>query len=118
MYILIIITIAQESVTVTPLDPWANKSETAELECSVCPTLMPLYMWNFTRRDEHNAERIANQSQSLSPKYTITFGQKSQTLIIVNSQWSDVGVYKCIATINNTEIEAEVNLNVLSELYY
>lgn len=77
---------------------------------------MPLFMWNFTRRAEHNTETITNQSQPISPQYTVTVGQKSQTLIIQNVQWSDVGAYKCIASINGTLIESETNLNVLSEL--
>ena len=111
------IIIAQEAVIVTPLDPWANQSGRAELNCTVCPTLMPLFTWNFTRRAEHIIlETIANQSQLLSPQYSVRVGQNSQTLIIENAQWSDVGVYKCIASINSTVIEVETNLNVLSEL--
>ena len=62
-------------------------------------------------------EIIANQSQSLSPQYTVTIGEKSQTLIIDNIQWRHVGVYKCIASIDGTVIEAETSLDVLSELY-
>ena len=103
----------------TPLNPWANKSGRAELECSVCPTLMPLFSWNFTRRDEHSnliMETIVNRSQPLSPQYIVRVGPNGQTLIIENSQWSDVGVYECIASIDDTIIKAETNLNVLSEL--
>ena len=99
-----------------PLNPWANKSGRAELECSVCQTLMPMFSWNFTRRDEHNnliMETIVNQSQ---PQYTIRAGPNGQTLIIEDSQWSDVGVYECIASIGDTVIKAETDLNVLSEL--
>jgi hypothetical protein len=111
------IIIALESIAIIPLDPWANKSGRAELECSMCPTLMPLFSWNFTQRDEHNImEIIVNQSQPLSPQYTVTLGVNSQILIIENSQWNDVGVYKCIASINGTVIEAETTLNVLREL--
>ena len=103
-----------------PLNPWANKSGRAELECSVCQTLMPLFSWNFTQSDDHNnlitETIIVNQSQSLSPQYTIRIGPSGQTLTIENSQWSDVGVYECIASIGDTVIKAETNLNVLSEL--
>ena len=118
-YLFFINIIAQESVTVMPLNPWANKSGRAELECSVCQTLKPLFSWNFTGRDEHSnliMETIVNQSQPLSPQYTIRVGPSGQTLTIENSQWSDVGVYECIASIGDTVIKAETNLNVLSEL--
>ena len=101
----------------TPLDPLANQSGRAELQCSVCPTLMPLFMWSFTQRGVHDMETIANRSQPLSSQYTVTDGQKSQTLVINNAQWRHVGVYKCIASIGGTLIEAEANLDVLSELY-
>ena len=108
---------AQESVIVAPLDPRANQSESAELNCSVCPTLTPLFTWSFTQSGHggHNMETVANRSKPFSFKYTITTGQKSQTLMITNAQWSDVGVYKCIASVNETLIEAETSLDVLSE---
>ena len=72
-------------------------------------------MWNFTQSGGHSTETVANRTEPLSSKYTVTTGQKSQTLSITNAQWSDVGVYKCIASINSTLIEAETSLNVLSE---
>ena len=62
-------------------------------------------------------EIIANRSQLFSPQYIVKNEQKSQTLIIKNAQWRDVGVYKCIASINGIIIEAETRLNVLSESY-
>ena len=114
-YCCAIFIIAQGSVAVTPLDPQANQSGRAELNCSVCPTLAPLFMWNFTQSGGHDTETVANRSQPHSSKYSITTGQKSQTLSIINAQWSDVGVYKCIASINSTLIEAETSLDVLSE---
>ena len=61
---------------------------------------------------------LANLSLQLSAKYTVRNGQKSQTLIISNAQWRDVGVYKCIAAVDDgTVIEAQTSLDVLSELY-
>ena len=108
---------AQESVIVAPLDSRAYQSESAEINCSVCPTFTPLFTWNFTQsgHGRHNIimETVANRSQPFSSKYTITTGQKSQTLRITNAQWSDVGVYKCIASVNETLIEAETSLDVL-----
>lgn len=109
------IPIAQGSVIVTPLYPWANQFGRAELSCSVCLTLTPLFMWNFTQRGRHNTETVVNRSQQLSSKYNVITRLKSQTLIIDNAQWSDVGLYKCIAFINGTLIEAETSLDVYSE---
>ncbi len=61
---------------------------------------------------------VGNQSQSLSVQYTIRVtGQRSQTFVINNAQWRDVGVYKCIAAIGSTLIEAEASLDVLSKLF-
>ena len=60
---------------------------------------------------------LANLSLQLSAKYTVRNGQKSQTLIISDTQWRDVGVYKCIAAVDGTVIEAQTSLDVLSELY-
>ena len=113
--ILYCMNVAPGSVTVIPHNHWVNQSGRAELTCSVCPTLMPLFMWNFTRRGEHDMEIVANRSQS--QYYGVTVGQRSQTLIIGNAQWKHTGVYKCIASIGDTLIEAETSLNVLSESY-
>ena len=65
-------------------------------------------------------EIIANRSQPLSSQYTIRAAghTRSQILIINDAQWRDVGVYGCIASINNgIKIEAETSLDVFSELY-
>ena len=60
-------------------------------------------------------EIITNSSQSLSTEYFVMDGHRSQTLIISSVQWRHVGVYKCIASIDGTVIEAETSLDVLSE---
>ena len=62
-------------------------------------------------------EIISNRSQLLIPQYTVGNGLNSQVLVINNAQWSDVGIYKCIAAIDGKTIEAEASLDVLSELY-
>lgn len=72
-------------------------------------------MWNFTQRESHKKDTIAKNSQPLSSKYSLVIGYRSQTLIITNAQWRDVGIFKCIAAINGTVIEAEARLDVLSE---
>ena len=60
-------------------------------------------------------EIIANRSQLLSSEYSLMAGHRTQTLIISNAQWRHVGVYKCITSIDDTVIEAETSLDVLSE---
>ena len=109
--------IAQGSVIVTLHNHRVTQSGRAELNCSVCPTLMPLFMWNFTQRGEHDMEIITNRSHLLSSQYTVRNGLKSETLIINNTQWRHTGVYKCIAAIDGMILEAETSLDVLSELY-
>lgn len=109
--------IAQGLVIVTPRNHQISQSRRAELNCSVCPTLTPLFMWNFTQRGAQKMETVANQSQLFSSQYEVRNGQKSQTLIINNAQWRHAGAYKCIVTINGTIIEAQTSLDILSELY-
>ena len=109
--------IAQGSVVITPHNHQINQSERAELNCSVCPTLTPLFMWNFTQRGAQEIETVANRSQTFSSLYTVENGQKSQSLIINNAHWKHTGVYKCIATVNNIIIEVQTSLDVFSELY-
>ena len=108
--------IAQGSIVVTPHNHRIIESGRAELNCSICPTLTPLLMWNFTQRGAQEMETVANQSQLFSSQYTVRNGQKSQTLIINDAQWRHAGVYKCIAAINGMIIEAQTSLDVLSEL--
>ena len=107
--------IAIGSIGISQQDLAINQASRAEFNCSVCPTLTPMFMWNFTQRGGLEMEIIANRSQSLSSEYSLTAGQKSQTLIIGDAQWSHVGVYRCITSINGTIIEAEASLDVLSK---
>ena len=116
--IILLSNIATESIDITEKDLITNQANRAEFTCSVCPTLAPLFMWNFTKRGGFDMEIIANRSLSLSPEYSLTTGQKSQALIIGDAQWSHVGVYKCIASVGGTIIEAEASLDVLSKPYH
>ena len=109
--------IAQGSVVVTPHNDRITQSGRAELNCSVCPALTPLFMWNFTQRGTQEMETVANRSQLLSSQFTVRNGQKSQTVIINDAHWRHAGAYKCIAAINGTIIEAQTSLDVLSMLY-
>lgn len=86
-----------------------------EFTCSVCPAFIPILTWNFTQRESHESATIANNSQSLSPEYSLIIGYSSQTLVINNAQWRNVGIYKCTVAINGTVVEAEARLDVLSE---
>jgi hypothetical protein len=78
---------------------------------------MPMFTWNFTQQGAQEMEIVGNRIQLLPSQYTIRNGQKSQALIINDAQWKYVGVYKCIAAIDGTIIEAQTSLDVLSELY-
>ena len=109
--IIMILYTAIGSIKITQQDVVRNLSERAEFNCSVCPELTPMFMWNFTQRGTHKMEIITNRSQTL----ILTGPAGSQTLIINNTQWRDVGVYKCIASIDGTIIETETSLDVLSK---
>ena len=108
--------IAQGSVFVTPHNYQITQSGRAELNCSACPTLMPMFTWNFTQKETQETETVANQSQLLSSQYTIRRGEKSQVLIIEDAQWRHMGVYMCIADIDSMVIQVQASLDVLSEL--
>ena len=108
--------IAQGSVIVTPHNHQITQSGRAELNCSVCPILTPMFTWNFTQKEAQEMETVANRSQLLSSQYALRIGLKSQALIIDDAQWRHVGVYKCIADIDGMIIQAQTSLDVLSEL--
>ena len=76
-----------------------------------------MFTWNFVQKEGQETETLANRSQLLSSQYTIRSGQKSQALIIDDAQWRHVGVYKCIADIDGKVIQAQISLDVLSELW-
>ena len=113
----IIIIIAQGLVIVSPHNHQITQSGRAELNCSVCPTLTPMFTWKFTQTEAQETETVVNRSQLLSYQYTVRSGRKSQALIIHDAQWRHVGVYKCIADIDGIIIiQAQTSLDVLSEL--
>ena len=118
------ITIIHENVGPTifnfstrPHNLTTSQSRRVEFQCSVRSTLIPTFMWNFTRKGALKAETIANRSGPLSADYSISTpaGQRSQVLIITSVQWRHVGVYTCIVSSENSQIQAEANLNIPSE---
>ncbi len=111
----ITILIGTVAAVVNPNHSAINQARRVELTCSVCPAFVPILMWNFTQRESHESDTIAKSSQSLSSEYSLLFGYRSQTLVINNAQWRNVGIYKCIVAINGTITEAEARLDVLSE---
>ena len=109
------IIIGTVSAIVTPKNLITNQARRVEVTCSICVAFIPILMWNFTQRESHEMNTIAKNGQSLSSEYSLIIGYRSQTLIINNAQWRNVGIYKCIVAINGTIIEAEARLEVLSE---
>ena len=77
--------------------------------------LKPNFAWNYSRKGASKAETIANKSGPLSVDYTIIPGQSRQTLLITNVQWRHQGVYTCIVSSENRQIQAEATLHVPSE---
>ena len=92
-----------------------NQSSRVQFQCSIRSTLIPTFKWNFIRKGSREAETIA-ASGTLSAGYSIIRRQRSQVLIIPSVLWRHKGVYTCIVSSgNNSQIQAEANLNVLSK---
>ena len=97
--------------TTRPHNLTTNQSSRVEFHCTVRSTLIPIFFkWNFTRKGLLEAETIANKRD-----YSVTSEERSQVLIINSVQWRHEGVYTCIVSSGNNQIEAEANLNVFSE---
>ena len=100
--------------TTRPHNITTNQSRSVEFQCSICSTLIPNFKWNFTRNGSREAEIVA-ASGTLSAGYFIIRRHRSQVLIIPRVQWRHEGVYTCIVSSGNDQIQAEANLNVLSK---
>ena len=91
-----------------------NQSSRVQFQCSIRSTLIPTFKWNFIRKGSREAETIA-ASGTLSAGYSIVRGNRSQVLIIPSVLWRYEGVYRCIVSSGNSQIQAEANLNVFSK---
>ena len=98
--------------TTIPCNVTANQFSRVKFQCSIRSTLMSTFQWNFTRKGSTEAEMIA-LSETVSAGYSIARGHRSQVLIIPNVQWRHEGVYTCIVSSENSQIQAEAYLNVL-----
>ena len=103
------------SFLIRPHNLTTNQFRSVEFQCSVHSTLIPNFMWNFTRKGTSEAKTIANRSRMLSTDYSIIAEQRGQVLIINRVQRKHEGVYKCIVSSNNHQIIAEGNLKVSSK---
>lgn len=83
------------------------------MECFVCSSLTPNFMWTFTRKGQ--SQSIVNGHNPLTPDYFVKLGERSQVLIIKKAEWKHEGVYKCIASTNSNFVQAEAKLNVLGK---
>ena len=100
-----------------PHDLNTSQSRRVEFQCSVHSTLIPSFMWIFTRREASNAEIIANRSSPLAADFSIIANHRSETLIISDVQWKHEGVYTCIVSSDSHQIIAEAYLNVSCKCY-
>lgn len=92
-----------------------NQSGRAEFHCSVRSAFIPNFMWSFLRKGSLQAETISNKSGPLSTDISITAGQRGQVLTITSVQWRHEGIYTCIVSSENSQIQAEASLNVFSK---
>ena len=102
--------------TTRPCNVTANPYNRVEFQCSIPSTLTPNFKWNFTRKGSREAETIAI-GRTLSADYSIIRRHRSQVLIIPSVQWRHEGVYTCIVSSGNSQIQAKANLNVISKQY-
>ena len=102
------------SFTTRPHNITTSQTSRVEFQCSIHSILVPTFQWNFTRNGSIEAEMIAMGGTVLAG-YSIIRGHRSQVLIIPSVQWRHEGVYTCIASSENSQIQAEAHLNVLSK---
>ena len=95
-----------------PQDQTAVDRNFVEFQCSACSTLEPTIVWTFTRNGSMQSEVIDENSTFVD----IIPGENSLSLTISSVNWTYEGVYQCIITTDNDQIEAEASLNVLSKL--
>lgn len=95
----------------SPQDQTAVDGNLVEFQCSACSTLEPTIMWMFTRKGAMQSEAIDENSTFVD----IVPGENSLSLIINNVNWTYEGVYECIISTENNQIEAEASLNVQSK---
>ena len=102
--------------TTMPHNVTTNQFSRVEFECSIRSTLVPSFQWTFTRKGSTEAETLTIAiGGTISAGYSIIHGHRSQVLIILSVQWRDEGVYTCIVSSENSQIQAEGHLNVLSK---
>ena len=100
--------------TTRPHNITTSQTSRVEFQCSIHSILVPTFQWNLTRKGSTEAEMIA-MGGAVSAGYSIIRGHRSQVLIISSVQWRHEGVYTCTASYENSQIQAEAYLNVLSE---
>ena len=96
-----------------PQDQTAVDGNYVEFHYSACSTLEPTIMWTFTRKGSMQSEVIDENSTFVD----IIPGENSLSLTINNVNWTYEGVYQCIISTENNQIEAEARLNVPSKLF-
>ena len=99
----------------TPQDRTAVDGNFVEFQCSTCSTLEPTIMWTFTRKGSLQSE-VINENSTFAGDFSIIPGENSLSLIINRVNWTYEGVYECVISTENNQIQAEASLNVLSKL--
>ena len=95
-----------------PEDQIAVDGNFVEFPCSACSTLEPTIMWTFTRKGSMHSEIVDENSTFVD----LIPGENSLSLIINAVNWTYEGVYRCLISTENNQIEAEASLDVLSKL--
>ena len=117
-----VIVIGQSIVLVfitKPQNQTAVDGNLVEFQCSACSTNESKIVWTFTRKGSVQAEVINENSTFVAAgKFSIIPGKNSSKLVINRVNWTYEGVYECIISTQNNQIQAEASLNVLSKLLH
>ena len=109
------VSIAPGNTTVTLTTE--QQSGTFTLQCDVQSTDTPSIHWTFTNTFASITRQLSNPAGSLYPSlYTVTpSGEQSSTLVINSLQFSDSGVYSCLASTSDASDDASTTLSILGE---
>ena len=99
-----------------PQNQSINQFERVEIQCSVNSTLVPTFIWNYTKIGSFTPVRIVEENVLLSSDYSFRATTRSTILAIKNAQWIHDGLYTCTVTNGCDTIQAAGSLDVLSEL--
>lgn len=86
-----------------------TQQQQSQFHCSVRASRVTNFQWTFAAATNHEGlsslngspQQISNQVGSLDSKYSVVSSDYSSELIVTDVQFSDTGIYTCIASIGS-----------------